>query len=684
MEKLLGQHESDIIKIVIFGPESTGKTTISNQLARHYHTVWAPEFARNYLQDKWNNERKTCENSDLLPIAIGQMALENDLAQKANEILICDTDILETKVYSETYYGGFVDDHLEKHALKNTYDLYFLTYIDVPWEEDDLRDRPGMRQEMFDAFKETLDKYNRPYILLKGDKHTRLKTAVNAIEKLKEIRSKYSKADLKQFKEKGLSVWQINEQIELFKNGTPFSDLQKPAHVGDGILTLSSEELLHFSSHYETEKEALNVLKFVPASGAATRMFKALYTFIEQEKEQGFDTALQDNKIVQQLLDNYSKFAFNSELNIKKLTDNTSKTVYIKQIIQHYGTVAKGLIPFHQYSDNDIRTAFEDQLVSALSYATSQGQLTKVHFTIAPSATTAFKRVSYRVVPKHDENLRVYFSYQKGNTDTIAVDYQNQPVRDADGAIVFRPAGHGALLANLNEQDADLIFINNIDNIAKTTFYPEGAQYKKALAGKLLSLQTQCYDFSQKLDTTEQVDTAIIEQAVSFLKTALNFDVPNEFDAFDTAKKQQQLKKYLNRPMRVCGVVKNQGQPGGGPFWVKQGNQISLQIVETAQIDQLDDNQKEILENATHFNPVELVCSIKNYKGKVFNLFDFVAKDTAFISQKTIAGNPIQALELPGLWNGAMASWHTVFVAIPIAMFNPVKTVVDLLKPAHQ
>ncbi len=683
MEKLLGQHESDIIKIVIFGPESTGKTTISNQLARHYHTVWAPEFARNYLQDKWNNERKTCENSDLLPIAIGQMALENDLAQKANEILICDTDILETKVYSETYYGDFVDNHLEKHALKNTYDLYFLTYIDVPWEEDDLRDRPGMRKEMFDAFKEALDKHNRPYILLKGDKHTRLKTAVNAIEKLKAIRAKYSKADLKQFKEKGLSVWQINEQIELFKNGTAFSDLQRPALVGDGITTLSSEELLHFSSHYEAQKEALDVLKFVPASGAATRMFKALYTFVEDEKEHGFEAALQDNKTVQMLLDNYTKFAFTNEINSGELTDNLSKLAYIKRMLQHYGTVAKGLIPFHQYSSNDIRTAFEEQLVSALSYATSQNQLTKVHFTIAPTATTAFKRVSYRVVPKHDENLRVYFSYQKGNTDTVAVDYQNQPVRDASGAIIFRPAGHGALLANLNEQNADLIFINNIDNVAKTTFYPEGFQYKKALAGKLLSLRAQCYDLLEKL-AIEEVATDTITRAITFLKEALNFDIPTAFDTFEAIKQQQQLIKYLNRPIRVCGVVANQGEPGGGPFWVKQGNQTSLQIVETAQIDQLNDNQKEILENASHFNPVELVCSIKNHKGKTFNLFDFVAKDTAFISQKTIAGDPIQALELPGLWNGAMAAWHTVFVEIPVTMFNPVKTVVDLLKPAHQ
>jgi len=681
MEKLLGQHESDIIKVVIFGPESTGKTTISNQLARHYHTVWAPEFARNYLQDKWNNERKTCEHADLLPIAIGQMALENDLAKKANEILICDTDILETKVYSETYYGGFVDNNLEKHALKNTYDLYFLTYIDVPWEEDDLRDRPGMRLEMFNAFKETLDKYNRPYILLKGDKHTRLKTAVNALEKLKEIRKQYSKTDLKQFREKGISVWQVNEQIELFKNGTPFSKLQKPATIDDGIIPFSNEELLHFASYYENQQKELETLKFVPASGAATRMFKDLFTFLETVNEFGFDKAIQEHKEVKKLLDNYTNFAFNDELNIQNIDSETAKVAYIKTILSNYSKLPKGLVPFHKYKN--IRTAFEEQLVAGLSYATGKESLTKVHFTIAENATKAFKRVSYRVVPKHDENLRVYFSYQHTNTDTIAVDYQNQPIRDKAGKIVFRPAGHGALLSNLNEQEADVIFIRNIDNVAKTTFYPDAAVYKKALAGKLLSLRNQVFELITKLENSV-IDTELETRCLALLSDELNFIIPSDFDTYTEDKKTKELIQYLNRPLRVCGMVKNEGEPGGGPFWVAGKDRISLQIVESSQIDCLDDTQKEILEKSTHFNPVDLVCSTKDHKGKSFNLFEFVAKDTAFISQKTIAGDPIQALELPGLWNGAMAAWHTVFVEVPIATFNPVKTVVDLLKPAHQ
>ena len=683
MEKLLGQHESDIIKVVIFGPESTGKTTISNQLARHYHTVWAPEFARNYLQDKWNNERKTCENSDLLPIAIGQMALENDLAQKANEILICDTDILETKVYSETYYGGFVDDYLEKHALKNTYDLYFLTYIDVPWEEDDLRDRPGMRLEMFQAFKETLDKYNRPYILLKGDKHTRLKTAVTAIEKLKEIRTQYTKADLKQFREKGISVWQINEQIELFKNGTPFSNLQKPASINDGILAFSKADLQNYTQQYEKVQKELDILRFIPASGAATRMFKALFEFINDLEANDFKTALQGNKIVQKLLDNYEKLPFNAELSNKKLETEAQKTAYIKKLLAKYASSPKGLIPFHHYTDTDIRTPFEEQLVETITYAKSKDNLAKIHFTIAEKATKDFKRISYRAVPKHDENLRVYFSYQYGNTDTIAVDYQNKPVRDEAGKIVFRPAGHGALLTNLNEQDADIIFIKNIDNVAKTTFFPENSTYKKALAGKLITLRKQVFDYLNQLEK-DDFDTKMLDNCLKFLKNDLNFQISADFDTFDEAKKKRKLIKYLNRPIRVCGMVKNQGEPGGGPFWVKNKGRTALQIVEASQIDLLDDNQKELLDQATHFNPVDLVCSTRDYKGKAFNLFEFVAKNTAFISQKTIAGNPIQALELPGLWNGAMADWHTIFVAVPIETFNPVKTVVDLFKPAHQ
>jgi nicotinamide riboside kinase len=683
MEKLLGQHESDIIKVVIFGPESTGKTTISTQLARHYHTVWAPEFARNYLQDKWNNERKTCENSDLLPIAIGQMALENDLSQKANEILICDTDILETKVYSETYYGGFVDNHLEKHALRNTYDLYFLTYIDVPWEEDDLRDRPGMRIEMFNAFKETLDKYNRPYILLKGDKHTRLKTAVTAIEKLKEIRAQYSKADLKQFREKGISVWQINEQIELFKNGISFSDLQKPATINDGIITFSNDTLNTYASIYETAQKDLDILKFVPASGAATRMFKDLFEFIADLESQPFDEALQNNKIVQKLLANNNKFPFNKEIALNKLETTAEKIAYIKAVLAQFSTAPKGLIPFHKYTADDIRTPFEEQLVETIAYAKSKANLAKVHFTIAEKASKDFKRISYRAVPKHDENLRVYFSYQYGNTDTVAVDYQNQPVRDELGEIIFRPAGHGALLTNLNEQDADIIFIKNIDNIAKTTFFSENTTYKKALAGKLIDLRNQVFDYLKKLEN-DDFDTNLTENCLKLLKNDLNFIVSDDFDTFDEAKKKRKLAEYLNRPIRICGMVKNEGEPGGGPFWVKNNGHTALQIVEGSQIDLLDDNQKEILDNATHFNPVDLVCSTRDYKGKSYNLFEFVAKNTAFISQKTIAGNPIQALELPGLWNGAMADWHTIFVAVPLETFNPVKTVVDLLKPAHQ
>jgi len=187
-KKLRQSRGKSIIKVVIFGPESTGKTTLSNQLARHYNTVWVAEYAREYLQDKWNNERKTCENSDLLPIAIGQMNLENKLVKKADKVLICDTDLLETKVYSEEYYGGFVNPDLDKAAIENSYDLYLLTYIDTPWEADDLRDRPEQRKEMFNAFENALKKYERPYILLKGNKQIRLKTAIKAIDTLLEDR----------------------------------------------------------------------------------------------------------------------------------------------------------------------------------------------------------------------------------------------------------------------------------------------------------------------------------------------------------------------------------------------------------------------------------------------------------------------------------------------------------------
>ena len=279
MEEKLGQQPSNLIKIVLFGPESTGKTTLAAQLAEHYNTEWVPEYAREYLQDKWDREQKTCEPKDLVPIAYGQMELENRLAKKANKVLICDTDLLETKVYSEAYYTGTCDPILEKYALRNSYDLYLLTYIDTPWVADDLRDKPDERERMYAYFKESLEKYHRNFIILKGDKATRLKKAIEHIDKLLQNMITLSPKDLEQLDSKGITKEKVIRQIETFKEGIPFVKLVKAAVVGNGILRFSDKEQNDLVQYFEDHRGNLDLLKFVPASGAASRMFKAVQLF---------------------------------------------------------------------------------------------------------------------------------------------------------------------------------------------------------------------------------------------------------------------------------------------------------------------------------------------------------------------------------------------------------------------
>lgn len=698
MEEKLGQEPSNLIKVVLFGPESTGKTTLAAQLADHYKTEWVPEYAREYLQDKWDREQKTCEPKDLVPIAYGQMELENRLAKTAHKVLVCDTDLLETKVYSEAYYTGTCDPILEKYAIKNQYELYFLTYIDTPWVADDLRDKPDERERMFAYFKEALEKYNRNFIILKGDKATRLATAIEHIDKLLQNMIEFTPNDLEQLKSKGISKEKVIRQIETFKEGIPFVELVKAAVVGNGILRFSEGEQKDLIQYFEDNRGNLDLLKFVPASGAASRMFKAMFNFLDafDPKKETLAAYLErtGDKEAEKFTSHMDKLPFYGLImdRIKGKAQNKDEEAYlfVKEMLSedglNYGFYPKGLLPFHKYG-SETATPFKEHLKEAALYAKTDGKA-HLHFTVSEQHDEMFnaeeKTVSPKISTSTDTKFHIGYSNQKPSTDTIAVDLENKPFKNSDGSILFRPGGHGALIENLNDQDADIIFIKNIDNVVIDKNLEQVANSKKMLAGVLKKVQDKAFGYAEMLDGN---DTPIdkLDEIKSFLEKDLNVRMPKNYEDLDVDTQSDILKDRLNRPIRICGMVKNEGEPGGGPFWIKdsEGN-ISLQIIESAQIYMDDSEQAGILKNSTHFNPVDLVCGVRNYKGEKYDLLNYVDEKQGFITGKTQEGKELKALELPGLWNGAMAFWNTLFVEVPLVTFNPVKTVNDLLKPTHQ
>ena len=513
----------------------------------------------------------------------------------------------------------------------------------------------------------------------------------------------FTKENIKQIKRKGLSVKKVNAQMQLFITGVPFISLKEAATIGNGILKLNNKEEESLISYFNAKRDAISIIKFVPASGASTRMFKFLFTFIKEfnsnsETINSYINRKKDSelsifivglktlpfyyKIKQQLYKEHAYF--------NSLSDKKQIVLFIKCMLDkdklNYGEYPKGLLPFHQYKDH-IATAFEEHLFEAALYASSKNKA-KLHFTISEKQNhkfdKEFKRIQKIVEKKTNITFDISFSYQKESTDTIAVTKKNQFYKEDDGSLLFRPSGHGALLENLNDLDADIIFIKNIDNVVVFKYEAEVTEYKKMLAGVLLKIQEQSFKFLNELNTTNISETALIKIA-EFLSNSMNVKISLEFKKYSRAYQIDYLFEKLNRPIRVCGMVKNEGEPGGGPFWVKNINgTTSLQIVESAQIDKKNKHQKEILKNATHFNPVDLVYTAKSYSGEAFDLTKFTDPKTAFICMKTKGGKDIQALELPGLWNGSMAHWNTIFVEVPLITFNPVKTVNDLLKPQHQ
>jgi len=444
---------------------------------------------------------------------------------------------------------------------------------------------------------------------------------------------------------------------------------------------------------------------FVPASGAATRMFKEFYKFLDiyDYKKESLNSYLNYEKAtaIRLFLIGLEKFPFyemvlnatkKSYPNFEELTEGKQIYTFVKTMLKNdsglnYGAYPKGLLPFHKYKKSGVRTAFGEHLHEAVNYV-ARNKNASLHFTVSKEHLTDFKeefeRIRKIVEEKTDTIFDISYSTQKEFTDTVAVTLDNNPFRNEDGSILFRPGGHGALIENLNDIDADLVFIKNIDNVVVRKYQEELSIYKKALAGKLLDIQRKVFSILESIEK-EMPSEKELNKISAFLTKDLNINMPADFEKFSDKYKQEYLLEALNRPIRVCGMVPNEGEPGGGPFWIKNDRGRSeLQIIESAQIDTTSSSQLKIMRNSTHFNPVDIVCGMKNYKNEKFNLLDFVDENAAFITHKTIRGHQVKALELPGLWNGGMAKWISIFIEVPIITFNPVKSVNDLLKSAHQ
>ena len=466
--------------------------------------------------------------------------------------------------------------------------------------------------------------------------------------------------------EHGLTPAALETQLKNFREGFPFLPVTRAASCGDGIRVLDAAGIEQAAARYDRAKESLRVVKFVPASGAATRMFKDLFEFVRE----GRRTA-----VVGELLANRRRFAFWPELRTI-IGDDADELRTVENIVAEglrYGETPKGLVSFHRYGD-EVRKAGEEHLVEGAQYAAAGGEV-KIHFTVSPEHLTRFEALLAEKIPGYESRFgvkyRISFSVQDPSTDTLAVNPDCTPFRRADGRLLFRPAGHGALIGNLGKIDADIVFVKNIDNVTTDARRSDTVLYKKALAGVLLALQERIFEYLMALE----VPGAELEPIAAFIENELCVKLPKDYG---TAL----LRQVLDRPIRVCGMVRNEGEPGGGPFWVAGAD--GLETLQIAESNQIAPEKRELMRSATHFNPVDLVCSFRTSKGGRFDLREFVDPATGFISRKSDGGRELLAQELPGLWNGAMARWNTVFVEVPITTFSPVKVVTDLLRPEHQ
>jgi Domain of unknown function (DUF4301) len=513
----------------------------------------------------------------------------------------------------------------------------------------------------------------------------------------------FNNDDLRQIRDMALSPDKVLDQIEAFKRGFPFLRLDRPCTVGDGIRVLGAENMEKYLKICSAACLAGRAMKFVPASGAASRMFRLLLAFHREHEE------IREKQVVAgaekgdgqcedflRFMRGIKHFAFYEDLKavmardglaIEKLIKAGDFTNILDYLITAKGLdlagLPKGLIKFHRY-DGGPRTPFEEHLVEAIEYARDRQGRAMVHFTVSPEHERGVRDHVEKVRGLYERpgvTLEVEFSIQSPSTNTIAVDMENRPFRDDRGRLVFRPGGHGALLENLNRLRGDIVFIKNIDNVLPDWRKQDTYKYKRAAGGFLVTLQERVFYHFERL-LGRNPDDAVLEEACLFAREHLAIVPP---EGASQKEKMDYLVSKLNRPLRVCGMVKNEGEPGGGPFWVRsRDGTLSLQIVEASQVDMKSPAQRKIWESATHFNPVDLVCGLRDHSGKPFVLHDFVDPETGFVSIKSMGGRDLKALELPGLWNGAMADWNTVFVEVPLSTFSPVKTLLDLLRKEHQ
>lgn len=498
----------------------------------------------------------------------------------------------------------------------------------------------------------------------------------------------FSKEDVKNIEGRGTSVEKVESQVERFKKGFPWMDIVAPATPERGIKVLDENGIREAVAYCDNASVA-GKCKFVPASGAASRMFKDIFaglSALEDGKDPGADSS------VGKLASAIEKFAFYTPEMFGTPEDSADyrRNVAEKVLTDKglgYGSKPKGVIRFHRYPDGECRTAFAEHLIEAQDYMRNADGSANIVFTISPEFGKLFDaaldevRAAYEA--RYGVKFNISFTCQEKSTDTVAVDLKNRPFRTEEGELLFRPAGHGALIYNLNAIEDELVSIKNIDNVSNDRFLPVTAKYKKVLMGVALSLRDRIFGYLNALDAAGNTDcSALCDEIEKFLADELSITLPA---SASRAERVAILRSKLDRPIRVCGMVRNQGEPGGGPFIVKSRDGSSnLQILESVQINMGDEASREMLAGATHFNPVDLVCCLRNYKGEKFNLLDYVDQDAGFISSKSYQGRELKALELPGLWNGSMSDWNTCFVEVPLETFNPVKVVLDLLRPAHQ
>ena len=498
--------------------------------------------------------------------------------------------------------------------------------------------------------------------------------------------------DISTLNARGITEKNILEQIRLFEQGASFRDILRPCIPGDGIKRLSEAEKNDYLTLYNEKSKHLQPVKFVPASGAATRMFKDLLAFLD-------DSAKSPDQDINTFIQYIEAFAFKKTLagiiakngeSLEKLIEMKDYRAVFSYLLTpkglNYANLPKGLLEFHAYG-KETRTPFEEHLVEAGIYARGKSKAI-LHFTVSTDHLDGFRKKFEETRRRYEKilgvDLDVSFSIQASDTDTISVDENNKPFRTKNGSLLLRPGGHGALIGNLNRMQKDIVFIKNIDNVAPDVIKKPNSTWKKALGGYLFHIQDKLFGYIEAIEEMKRngrADESVLDDALGFLETHLCIKPEKRMS---TDIKSDYLLEKLNRPLRVCGMVINRKEPGGGPFWVKdEKGEISLQIVETAEIDTNDENYRTILKKSTHFNPVDIVLSFKNYKGEYFDLKNYINPSTFFITHKSSEGKPLKALEHPGLWNGAMWHWNTVFIEVPEETFNPVKTVFDLLRDSH-